>query len=1148
MSVSDDRQTEKRQRGFYFNGVAKKRDGEKIQALDYEEPEQGVIEYRERALQNAQILLQAVENSKQELSNLDDAMNDNDTQLKVTKEDITKTLPMLLAPTGPTALPSDDDLPSSSSNDQRSNLKAEFEKLKQEHSQAVQRANALEKEFSDKKTELEGRITELIQALESSTAQLKHQQEEKQSEITVLERNMNVYETTLESQKQELQTQKENVRKLSEDLQQKQSLHDSLTEKFAQLVQKANKTNQLNTQNIAKLQEKETELESSKRTYEITLASLKTQLNNQTARSDGRIRAAGEELQKLRDQTNTEMADQRKNFEEKQREFQIQKQQLEQNLEVEKNKYNEAVEELRRNTDVNNASLNEEISSLRKQTAIDQNLQKNLTSDLERMQAQISKQEDDLDREQRLLRSTQEELLKIQNDVLNITSDKEKSERDLAKQIELYDSLQRKQERRKATNRRLKEELKMLRENPKQFVEKNKNNERRYERDSSDDDDEEEEERRRKRLPRRQQLMPSALSQDVNPLLYTPPPIVSLQPQQPPVTVNVNTHYPSLSQLRDDGDDERPPSQQRVISTSSWIRKSDGKILPQSETIDIQSFTPKIPEQAKRWQDTLNNIARNSDIGNPHRVYEAVERLLKTNHPDESEFYHDFYLLVRTVEGKAGKKRGQFWVAETEDLKHLANNIIEAATESITVVPLKEAGFFPLSKADLSNGISYELQQFKEKPRVEPPKPPMNQPQIPTPSSSSLSSPSSLSSSYISEPSSSRQGPESRSLISNDIQSEQPRRYAWNASRKRTPHAPRFPLPTPKQLNEGLPELPQGRRPRVLPGGYHDTIETIHQQELTKKQQEARRQGSGWTAEERDIAALNQSRYQNRYPNAPLRGIDQRLAEYGLRDRLDPSLVLFDNENALVITYNFWDFIQQRILGNINKAQPNYVVEFQEGSDYSWTNVVQGTDFNDIAHYLADHLWENLQVRHIGGPLTRKPSMLSVKKYLDNQAISRITDELVQIDQEYVQPWQDRIFSMLQTAVDSSFFAAFRESMNDLNLKFEIGETKFKDALKNMFFASLVAAHYQKTIVDTSVSSTGYRIANTNSNVTNAIDAARESMGLSKITTGFDFVNTSFVPSFISSLPQPNRRQITRNRRNASTLIGTQSILGFDAI
>jgi hypothetical protein len=718
---------------------------------------------------------------------------------------------------------------------------------------------------------------------------------------------------------------------------------------------------------------------------------------------------------------------------------------------------------------------NEEISRLR--TVVDQSFreQQDIFNQLNDVKNMLSRKTRELDDISTITDGLRAQINTLEKNLNIVAAEKASLESKIRDGVRSQQKAQRKKERYKLTIDRLKNEIELLKTNPKQFLEEKKKEPSPYPIYSSEEEE--------TRPPRRNLIIP-------------------------PITVNVDTGkstYSSLpsssSKAQDDIEYEVERHQRdRIEKSTPWVRKADsGAEKSQNEIVDFQSFSPQIPEQARKWRETLTNISNNVDIGNPHRVYEAVEALLKRNHPHEAEFYHHFYLLVRAVEGKAGKKKGGFWVAQTEGLKHLANNIIEAATENITVAPLANSQHFPLSKAELSNGIAIELHAFREKP-----------------------------------------GPDLTDL---GFVNEPEKRYAWTPSKTKPVNPPVYPLPTPAELEAGLPAIPKSR-PAIAPGQYKNTIEAVHRQELDSKIVEARKPGSNWTTEERGIASRNQIRYGKGYSGAPLRGIDQRLREYELEDRLDPSLHLFNRENVLIMTYNFWDFIQQKILLKINRAQPNYVVELQDKADHSWTNVVSGTDFNDIVYYLTDHLWQNLQVRQINGSLIRKPSMLSIKKFLDNQAIKRVTDEITQIDEEYIQPWQDRISSMLEAAIDSGFFVSFREALQDLGLKFEIGNPRFMEALKSMPFVSLVAAHYQKTVTDYRTSATGNQINNANLNVSNCIDAARASMGLPKLTTGTDYSSiVSFEPERTSIIPRQNQRLL--NYTPSPTIEEASSLPGF---
>lgn len=1023
-----------------------------------------------------------------------EAFADTMRQLNEISEQITNLVPVMDATAGKLS----SEQFRQSSPEERDKLAAKFTTMKQEFERLQKRQEKLKNQATIEKMNLEAKFQDLKHAFEIGEKEAEQQRFRYNSKVDDLREQLRQRNEEQETQLQAKARLKSKLQKIKESEKKIQEEANKLSTENNRLLTQLAKLGEDSEKNISRITELTENLRSKKGNYREEKRSLTDNFNREKKRHEATI-ATLQEQQRL-DAS-------------KARELEFRKTTMENEFQTIKSAYENNSRLLTEQFEQEKIRLESEIMRLERtvETLILQQTQKD--SEISVVREQLKQRRDEINnffKQEELLR---DQIFSMETQYNVLAATKLDLEQRLEEEQRLQKKEQRKKERAKLTVQRLEKEIKLLREKPEQFVKEVEKNPQPYSIYSSDEESNEEDQR-----PKRRPLM--------RPMSSSGSTSESNQQTPSPVTIHINTQNPP-TRLQDDEDTQKDHQKDRTVSTSAWIRSSSGTLLPQMETIDIQNFRPQIPEQAKKWEETLSNIAKSVDIGDPHRVYEAVERILKTDHPEESEFYHDFYLLVRTVEGKSGRKRGQFWVAETEDLKHLAHNIIEAATETITVVPLKEASFFPLSKADLANGISLELQQFKEKPQVETPKEVVEylQKSSTNPSSSSTPAP-----------------------ISEDINDRPARRYAWNAQRRKHTTPPSYPLPTPSQLETGLPAIPRVRD-QILPGRYQDNIEKIHRQELQQKALEAKKPGSGWSVEEINIARRNETRYGSRYPQAPLRGIDQRLAEYDLRDRLDPSLVLFDKENTLVITYNFWDFIQQRILGKINRAQPNYVVELQDKPNHGWTNVIKGTDFNDIAHYLADHLWENLQVRQIGGPLTRKPSMLSVKKYLDNQAIKRITDELVQIEEEYRQPWQDRIFSMLQAAVDSGFFAAFREGLNDLNIKFDIGEPRFKSAMKNMQFASLVAAHYQKTVVDTSRTATGYQIANANSNVSNAIDSARESMGMTKITTGVDYVNESSTSglSFLTSVPRPTQRLTNQSNRFAPTQ-SNQPRLIFDFI
>ncbi len=953
---------------------------------------------------------------------------------------------------------------------QQKELQDNFRALKEKHTRLQERQKELRSRLQNEKRDLERELQVLKEKHEMQERSNDNQRYALTNEITQLKNEISKYVT------KEGQITEEKV-KLSRKIEKQKRNEESnrrqiqeLQSKNTELARRSTELEEANKDTIRRLETKSREMSMMEEQHRIAIDNKDVAFSTFELGQKRRIEDLDRQITELRQRSSVD--------ETKIDLLQNQKREFETKILEEKARNELEKSQLSREHANKIGVAREEISRLR--TVADRSLheQQEIANQLYETKEVLARKTRELEDFAVITDGLRAQLNNLENRLNIVASEKATLESKVSDGILQQQKAQRRKERYKITIDRLQHEIELLKANPKQFIEEKKRDPRPYPIYSSDEE---------RAKPPQHSLV--------------------IQPQQlPPITVNVNTRSPSSTLQNDDHEEEVESFQRsRVEKSTPWVRKADaGSIRSQSEIIDIQSYDPQIPEQAKKWRETLVNIAKNVDIGNPRRVYDAIEAILRRNHPREAEFYHHFYLLVRNVEGKAGKKKGAFWVAQTEGLKHLVNNIVEASTEEITVVPLKEAKFFPLSKSELSNGIAMELRTFQEKPESDLIR------EIRGSQSSSTNRP-------------------------------------WNPSGTKPVNPPVYPLPTPSELESGLPAIPRFRPP-ILPGKYKDAVETIHRQELDSKVAEARKPGSSWTPEERGIAARSQIRYNRKYPNAPLRGIDQRLHEYELGDRLDPSLVLFNKEKVLVMTYNFWDFVQQNLLLKINRAQPNYVVELQDKGDHSWTNVVSGTDFNDIVYYLTDHLWENLQVRQINGSLVRKPSMLSVQKFLDNQAIKRVTDELIQIDEDYVEPWQDRIRSMLEAAVDSGLFVSILEALQDINLEFKIGEPRFMKALKSTPFMSLVAARYQKTVVDASRTATGNQMNNAASNVSNCIDAARADMGLPKLTTGVDYSNAlTFEPerTTLITSSRSNQRLITSS---TSTIGQSPSLPGFSLI
>lgn len=296
-----------------------------------------------------------------------------------------------------------------------------------------------------------------------------------------------------------------------------------------------------------------------------------------------------------------------------------------------------------------------------------------------------------------------------------------------------------------------------------------------------------------------------------------------------------------------------------------------------------------------------------------------------------------------------------------------------------------------------------------------------------------------------------------------------------------------------------------GRRVEVAPPAYQlvKSADDYRNTVIRRQQDELNDAAAGFWREgdvaERERASMNQQRYLKRNPEAPLLGFGQRYVESKAVDRLDPgTLTLFNYESALIIPYNFWYFLQEKIISKLNVGHDKYVVELKNMTDHAWTNVPAGHTINDIAHYLADNLWDKLQIRHAKGSTERIPSVLSVKKMLDDLAIKRVTEQMSFIDANYNQAWQDRIVALLQTAVHPNAFNSFITALAKIGYPFDVYDPRLNRVLQNITFANLVGAIYQQNVLSNRAGGvTGRQIVAADSKVSRLIDELSRSLGIS---------------------------------------------------
>jgi hypothetical protein len=287
---------------------------------------------------------------------------------------------------------------------------------------------------------------------------------------------------------------------------------------------------------------------------------------------------------------------------------------------------------------------------------------------------------------------------------------------------------------------------------------------------------------------------------------------------------------------------------------------------------------------------------------------------------------------------------------------------------------------------------------------------------------------------------------------------------------------------------------------------FRARVEKRQEQEFNTRIREWRKeaQGSGPqdpNKEKREAAERNQQRYAKRSSNAPLVGFSQRWQESKVDDRLDPDkIVLFNYEGALIIPYNFWYFLQDKIISKLNTGHSNYTVELKSMTDHAWTNIPAGHTINDIAQNLADGLWDKLQIRSVDGSLKRRPSLFSVKTFLNDIAAKRVINQINYINDSYNQVWQDKLTSMLQVVVDPNVFNAFNTALGSLGRRFDIYDERLNGLLQNITFANLVGAIYQKNVVDSRVGVTGLQLRSAAAKVSSLLDAVKRTLSLSTST------------------------------------------------
>lgn len=479
-----------------------------------------------------------------------------------------------------------------------------------------------------------------------------------------------------------------------------------------------------------------------------------------------------------------------------------------------------------------------------------------------------------------------------------------------------------------------------------------------------------------------------------------------------------------------DGSDSRTGGRRDGSGSGSGIRtgrtreRKETQAPNRSETIDMTRFTSNIPEQQKAWSDKLTGITDDIDVGDPEKVYRAVEDLLRSYYPSYALFFSRFYVFVGLLEGACAKSKGTFWISKDSDLEHMAKQIVEAATTEIVTMPVSEAEFFPLSKAELARSVVKRLRE-KVNPNLAP------DPRL--------------------GPATVLTGP--KDFDEDKYRTDTERRYADDYQRL---------------LEESNAKL------NALSPWSEDY-----------KKEEAKR----------DFLMRTQTRYLKRTPGAPLLDAHQLYAESAGGPKND--VLIFDREETLKIPYNFWQFLQDEVIIPLNKDQKRYVVELKSQLGHSWTNIPAGHSINDIAYNLTDHLWENMQIRAIGGSVKRIPSMFSVNVFLSKINRDRVTNQVERTALQEGELPNEKILAMLQAAVNPSAFFAFARALSQVGVLFDPGSERFLSLMNEGSFIELVAANYVQAATSLRPGVTGIVLRTSAYKVSALIDAVKKSIGRS---------------------------------------------------
>lgn len=448
--------------------------------------------------------------------------------------------------------------------------------------------------------------------------------------------------------------------------------------------------------------------------------------------------------------------------------------------------------------------------------------------------------------------------------------------------------------------------------------------------------------------------------------------------RQEPVNITINN--PPPPQPLPSNSSAQPP----LKKTKSYAqqRVQNGQKQNNTQIIDMNSYEPPdILNQTIEWEQLMDGISRDIDIGNPHRFYDEIASLLRKDHRIPSDFMRDFYNFVEDVAGATANEKKAFWVAETKGFDHLVNYVIEAATHVVDTLPLKSTINPRLSEQEIKMYILQSLHRMN------------------------------------------------------------------------------------------IPDSADSK---------------------TKKAQKV----------------------------------------------VSPKMLIFDARGKLIKDVDFWYLVQNKFIAHMNNKPKDYVVSLSDKNKHPWTFIEKNASIEDVADRLAKGLWENLQIRAFKETTTKKPSRLSVIKYLDNEAITRTLAELNAVSADRTLVWAEKIKDMLRLALNNKFFQSLNMCLEKLDLTFDIENQQFRDALKNQHFVRFVAADYSAVITRRRPTATGIQLASSRKDWSDMFDEVRKSMNISILTVApsrqisddnLNLINLPILAGSSSSLLTQNQSSLNNN-------------------